>query len=204
MEPFIITGGDLLSSSYGAVPTELSPSSSSSSSPSCFDSQAAPPPRPRTNDNYASPAEAVINMKAYESTRPGQHRKAALAALVKNASNDEQAHVLRTLLLQHRATEEGNSTEEKPIHATVVEQMRAELLNYNSKLQLLVLERQKKLEHLPKAEMRESFPMWAKMVTCNCGHWKSPGSWCLKQCPFWSALWWLCSRARQCMKILKR
>ncbi|MEC7288193.1 MAG: hypothetical protein VXU42_05810, partial [Verrucomicrobiota bacterium] len=94
-------------------------------------------------------------MKAwYESIRPGQHRKAALAALVKNASNDEQAHVLRTLLLQHRATEEGNSTEEKPIHATLVGQMRAELLNYNSKLQWLVLERQKKLEHLPKAETR--------------------------------------------------
>ena len=94
-------------------------------------------------------------MKAwYESIRPGQHRKAALAALVENASNDEQAHVLRTLLLQHRATEEGNSTEEKPIHATLVGQMRAELLNYNSKLQWLVLERQKKLEHLPKAETR--------------------------------------------------
>lgn len=150
-----ISSGDLLSSSYGAASMELPSSSSSSSSPPCFDSQPAPPSRPRTNDNYASPEEAVENMKEwYKSIRPGRQRKAALAALVENASREEQTHVLTTLLLQHGTTEEGNSTEEKPIHATLVEQMRSELLNYNTKLQWLVSERQKKLGHLPEAETR--------------------------------------------------
>ena len=57
-----ISNEDLLSSSYGAASMELPSLSSSSSSPPCFDSQPAPPSRPRTNDNYASPEEAVEHM----------------------------------------------------------------------------------------------------------------------------------------------
>ena len=55
-----ITGGEFLSSIYGAAPMELSSSSSSSSSSSFFYSQAAPLSRPRTKHKYDHPELAVM------------------------------------------------------------------------------------------------------------------------------------------------